>query len=203
MSTTAPDLYSRMRAYIAAHPQVTIGTPATECPQVTFGTPTTDQPTAEASQMSLARTRVQRRDRPPLSPLSLSISPIARVSDKWDARLRPARAPDRPRWCDLASALFWLARRGWPSLEVGGETIAGEPAWRVWVRRASLAALLAVRDRVAPRVQAPSDRQPAPETNAEAGCEGDRATPSHRIANPTVSLAAQALPDSPCAGLSK
>lgn len=145
MSSAAPDLYQRMRAYLAERrrPQVTVGTPEPTAP-------------SEASQMSHARANVEDSFRPPLSTLSLTpISPLVRASDKRDtpqARLgsRGVQAnPDQPRWCDLASTLFWLRHRDWPALDVDGVTIEGEAAWRAWVSRAPASVLLALRDRIA------------------------------------------------------
>lgn len=76
-------------------------------------------------------------------------SPRALRSTRRAPRVGVVDMPAAPRWSDLASCLFWLGRRGWPALEVGGEAIAGEREWRAWVARASLVDLLAVRDRVA------------------------------------------------------
>ncbi|MBX3027789.1 hypothetical protein KF840_23080 [bacterium] len=70
---------------------------------------------------------------------------------------RPLDPTDRPRWSDLSSALFWLARRGWPALEVAGETIEGETGWRRWCGRVTVGELLAVRDRVADERPATGD----------------------------------------------
>lgn len=60
----------------------------------------------------------------------------------------------RHAWADASSALFWLDRRGWPALEVAGQSIAGAEAWRRWVSAASLTDLLSVRDRLAAGVGA-------------------------------------------------
>lgn len=73
---------------------------------------------------------------------------------RWQAVSVPLRAAvrtllSRPRWSELASTLFWLARRGWPAVELAGETIEGETAWRRWVSQAGTQELLEVRDRVA------------------------------------------------------
>jgi hypothetical protein len=84
---------------------------------------------------------------------------VPEVRDKPDSnsplrRVRPMRRavatdPLCPRWCDLSSTLFWLSHRGWPSLDVDNETIAGETQWRAWVSRATASVLLALRNRVA------------------------------------------------------
>jgi hypothetical protein len=82
----------------------------------------------------------------PSVPKSLS---RARVTNRTVSRLVPPSRRSRPRWADLASTLFWLRHRGWPSLDVDGETIVGEASWRSWVSQAGSTALLAVHDRVA------------------------------------------------------
>jgi hypothetical protein len=75
-----------------------------------------------------------------LSLSKLSLSPLARARHSWHAPLA--------RWSDVASTLFWLQRHGWPSLDVDGEAISGEAAWRTWAARAPLDALGAVHARL-------------------------------------------------------
>lgn len=91
---------------------------------------------------------VERNPPPSLSLYSLFLSPRARKGQP--GRGRPVLPVKLSRWSDRSSALFWLRHRGWPALDVDGVLIEGEPQWRRWVGSASLTALLAVRDRVAP-----------------------------------------------------
>jgi hypothetical protein len=81
------------------------------------------------------------------APISLS---RARVTNRTVLPFSLPTGRVRPRWADLASTLFWLRHRGWPALDVGGETIEGEARWRGWVSQAGPTSLLAVRDRVSP-----------------------------------------------------